>query len=90
MLLIIGLTGMYMEAMAPGHGVGGLIAAACFLLFFWSHFLGGTAGWLAVVFFALGVGCIAVEIFLLPGTIVSGLVGSGLVLVSLVMAARDS
>ena len=88
LLLIVGLTGLYMEAMAPGHGVGGLVAAACFLLLFWSHFLGGTAGWLEVLLFILGLACIAVEIFLLPGTIVPGLVGAGLILVSLVMASQ--
>ncbi len=88
LLLIVGLSGLYMEAMAPGHGVGGLIAAACFLLLFWSHFLGGTAGWLAVLLFVLGLACIAVEIFILPGTIVPGLAGAALVLVSLVMACQ--
>ena len=88
LLLIVGLTGLYMEAMAPGHGVGGLVAAACFLLLFWSHFLGGTAGWLEVLLFILGVACIAVEIFLLPGTIVPGLIGAALILVSLVMASQ--
>ncbi len=88
LLLIVGLTGLYMEAVAPGHGVGGLIAVACFLLLFWSHFLGGTAGWLAVLLFLLGLALIAVEIFVLPGTIVPGLAGLGLVLVSLVMACQ--
>jgi len=88
LLLIIGLVALYMEAMAPGHGIGGLVAAACFLLLFWSHFLGGTADWLEVVIFILGVACIAVELFLLPGTIVPGLVGATLILVSLVMASQ--
>jgi membrane-bound serine protease (ClpP class) len=88
LLLIIGLTGLYMEAMAPGHGIGGLVAAACFLLLFWSHFLGGTADWLEVLLFILGVACIAVEVFLLPGTVVPGLVGAALILVSLVMASQ--
>ena len=88
LLLMVGLTGLYMEAMAPGHGVGGLVAAACFLLLFWSHFLGGTADWLEVLLFILGLAFIAVEIFLLPGTIVPGLVGAALILVSLVMASQ--
>ena len=88
LLLIVGLTGLYMEAMAPGHAVGGLVAAACFLLLFWSHFLGGTAGWLEVMLFILGLACIAVEIFLLPGTIVPGLVGAALILVSLVIGIQ--
>ena len=72
----------------PGHGVGGLVAAACFLLLFWSHFLGGTADWLEVLLFIVGLACIAVEIFLLPGTIVPGLTGAALILVSVVMASQ--
>jgi len=88
LLLIVGLSALYMEAMSPGHGIGGLVAGACFLLLFWSHFLGGTADWLEVLLFILGVACIAVEIFLLPGTIVPGLVGAALILLSLVMASQ--
>jgi len=88
LLLIVGLTGLYMEAIAPGHGIGGLVAAACFLLLFWSHFLGGTADWLEVFLFILGVAFIAVEIFLLPGTVLPALLGSALILVSLVMACQ--
>ena len=88
LLLIIGLTGLYMEAVAPGHGVGGLIAAGCFLVLFWSHFLGGTADWLEVLLFIGGLACIAVEIFVLPGTIVPGLTGGALILVSIVMASQ--
>jgi membrane-bound serine protease (ClpP class) len=88
LLLIVGLTGLYMEAMAPGHCVGGLVAAACFLLLFWSHFLGGTANWLEVVLFIVGLVCIAVEIFLLPGTMLPGLTGAALILVSVVMASQ--
>lgn len=88
LLIIVGLTGLYVEFMAPGHGIGGLIGVACFVLLFWSHFLGGTAGWLSAILFLLGVACIGVELFLLPGTIVPGLAGSVLVLVSIVMICQ--
>lgn len=88
LLLLIGLVGLYVELMAPGHGVGGLIAAACFLLLFWSHFLGGTAGWLEVVLFLLGVVFVLVEILLLPGTILPGLIGGALIVTSLVMLSQ--
>jgi membrane-bound serine protease (ClpP class) len=88
LLIIVGLTGLYFECMSPGHGIGALVGAACFLLLFWSHFLGGTAGWLSALLFLLGVGCIAVELFLLPGTVVPGLLGSVLVLVSIMMLCQ--
>ncbi len=88
LLLIVGLTGLYMEAMAPGHGVGGLVGVTCFLVLFWSHFLGGTAGWLEVLLFVVGVACIGVELLVLPGTVVPGLTGAALIVVSLVMASQ--
>ena len=88
LLIIIGLTGLYFELMSPGHGIGALIGAACFLLLFWSHFLGGTGGWLSAMLFLLGVGFIGVELFLLPGTMVPGLLGSALVLVGIVMLCQ--
>jgi membrane-bound serine protease (ClpP class) len=88
LLLIVGLTGLYMEAVAPGHGVGAGMAVTCFLLLFWSHFLGGTASWLAILLFVAGLGCIALELFVLTGTIVPGLAGASLILVSLVMACQ--
>ena len=48
-------------------GALSIVAALCFALFFWSHFLGGTAGWLEVVLFLIGAVCLALEIFVIPG-----------------------
>jgi membrane-bound serine protease (ClpP class) len=89
LLLVIGLIALYVELMAPGIGGGALIAAVCFVVFFWSHFLGGTAGWLEVVLFLLGVVFLAVELFVLPGFMVAGIAGAALILVSVVMAVQS-
>jgi len=88
LLLVLGLVGLYVELTMPGTAVGGLLAAAAFTLLFWRHFLGGTAGWLEVVLFLLGVAFLAVELFIVPGSVVAGLVGVVLVLVSLVMVIQ--
>lgn len=69
-------------------GFLGLTSVVCFALFFWSRFLGGTAGSLEVVLFLLGLGCLALELFVLPGFGLFGVVGGGLVLASLVMASQ--
>jgi len=53
---------------SPGIGIGGLIATVCFALFFWSQFLHGTAGWLEVILFVLGVAFLLVEVFVLPAS----------------------
>jgi membrane-bound serine protease (ClpP class) len=89
LLLIAGLIGLYIELSAPGIGIAGLTSVACFGIFFWSHALGGTSGWLEVMLFMLGVVCLMVELFLLPGFGVFGLSGILLVLLSLVMATQD-
>ncbi|MBN2294283.1 MAG: peptidase [Pirellulales bacterium] len=90
LLFIIGLVGLYVEFSSPGIGIGGLLAALCFGIFFWSHYLGGTAGWLELVLFGVGVACVIVEIFVLPGFGVAGLSGILLILASLVMACQTT
>ncbi len=87
-LLIVAFLAMYVELHAPGIGVGGFVAAVCFLLFFWGQFLGGTADWLEAVLFLAGVCFLLLEIFVLPGFGIFGLGGAGLILVSLILATQ--
>ena len=88
-LFVAGLIALYVEFSAPGLGAGGLVAALCFTVFFWSRFLGGTAGWLEVLLFFLGVVFILVEIFVIPGFGFAGITGMLLVVVSLIMASQS-
>lgn len=88
LLLIIGGIALMVELGAPGMGVGGLISILCFGLFFWSRFLGGTAGWLEVVILVCGLLFLAAEIFLIPGFGIAGVGGVVLIAASLFMASR--
>jgi membrane-bound serine protease (ClpP class) len=88
LLLVLGGAALYVEVQSPGIGLGGLIAALCFLLYFWSAFLGGTAGWLEVLLFLAGLICLALEIFVLPGFGLFGLAGGLLVISSLILASQ--
>jgi membrane-bound serine protease (ClpP class) len=88
LLLVVGAVALYVELHVPGIGLGGLVAAVCFALFFWSRFLGGTAGWLAIVLFVAGVCFLLVEVFVLPGFAIFGLGGGALVLLSVVLASQ--
>jgi membrane-bound serine protease (ClpP class) len=88
-LIIIGLVGLYIEFLSPGIGIGGLIAGLCFVLFFWSHFLGGTANWFDVMLFVTGLLCLVAELFIIPGFGVVGVTGLILILVSLIMACQN-
>ncbi|MDR2641168.1 MAG: hypothetical protein LBC74_00075 [Planctomycetaceae bacterium] len=71
-----------------GMGIGAFIAIVGIFLFFWLNFLGGTAGWLEIVLFAVGVLCVIVEIFLLPGLGVFGVGGAIAIITSLVFATQ--
>ncbi|MDR2346172.1 MAG: hypothetical protein LBE18_08915 [Planctomycetaceae bacterium] len=71
-----------------GLGIGAFIAIIGICLFFWLNFLGGTAGWLEVILFLVGVLCLLVEIFILPGLGVFGLGGAIAIILSLVFATQ--
>ncbi len=88
LLLLIGGAALYAELQSPGIGIGGFVAGVCFLLYFWSKHLGGTADWLEVLLFAAGVACILLEMFVLPGTAIFGLGGGLLIITSLVLASQ--
>lgn len=87
-LILVGLIALAVELSSPGLGIGGLVSLLCFSLFFWSRFLGGTAGWLEVVLFGLSLIFIAAEVFVFPGFGVAGVSGLALMIISLVMASR--
>jgi membrane-bound serine protease (ClpP class) len=87
-LFMVGIGSLYLELHFPS-GMFGILSCVCFALFFWSKFLGGTAGWLEVILFLLGAGCLAIEIFMLPGFGVFGLSGILLLMASVVMASQS-
>lgn len=86
-LLVIAIICIYLETHFM-TGILGIISVLCFALFFWSRFLGGTAGWLEVILFVLGLGCIVMEIFVIPGFGVFGISGGLLIISSLVLASQ--
>ena len=87
LLLMVGLAGIYLELRAPGLGVGAFVGTLGLLLFFWSQYLNGTAGWLEVILFVTGMAFIVMEIFVVPGFGVFGLGGAALVIASIVLAS---
>ncbi|QEG37560.1 NfeD family protein [Bythopirellula goksoeyrii] len=86
-LLMVGFAGIYIELRTPGVGIGAFIGAVALLLFFWSKYLNGTAGWLEVLLFAGGFCFVMLEFFVIPGFGVFGLGGGAMMLASLVLAS---
>jgi membrane-bound serine protease (ClpP class) len=87
LLFLIGLICIYLEVYTM-TGFFGIGAALCFSIFFWSRFLGGTAGWLEVILFFFGVGLILLEIFIVPGFGVFGITGGLSVVFSIILASQ--
>jgi membrane-bound ClpP family serine protease len=87
-LVMVGVTCLILELKMPGVSLPGIIAAICFVLFFWSHSqLNGQITWLALLLFVLGLLLIGLEMFVLPGMGVAGISGTVLVLGSLGLVA---
>jgi len=90
LLVIIGISGLVLELKAPGLILPGVVAAICFVLFFWAQTqLGGQLIYLAIMLFLLGLALLGIEIFLLPGFGVAGVSGILLILAGLVLAGLD-
>ena len=87
MLMTLGIICIYIELHIPS-GFFAILSAVFFSLFFWSRFLGGTAGTLELVLFILGMGLLALEIFVIPGFGVFGVSGILLTFASLVLASH--
>jgi membrane-bound serine protease (ClpP class) len=87
-LLFLAWFFLFIEFMQPGLSIAGFISGLCFLLFFWSQFLHGTAGWLEVLLFLGGMLCVAIELFVTPGSGVFGVGGGALIIVSIVLASQ--
>ncbi len=88
LLIVLGVAFLYLEAHFP-TSLFGILSLLCFALFFWSRFLGGTAGGLEIMLFLLGSGCLAMEIFVIPGFGVFGISGILLMVASMIMASQS-
>ena len=86
-LITLAILCIYVELHVPS-GLFGILAAVFFALFFWSRYLGGTSGSLELIMFVLGLGLLAMEMFVVPGFGVFGVSGLVLMAGSLVMASH--
>lgn len=87
-LLLVGFMALSAEMNAPGISVPGFFAVVCFGLFFWMNYLAGTAEWLELVLLILGLGCIALEIFVIPGFGVFGIGGLIMTIAAIVLMSQ--
>jgi membrane-bound serine protease (ClpP class) len=86
LLLSLGMLGLVVELKTGGFGVAGLVGITSLALFFGSSYLVGLAGWEEVLLLAGGLIALAVEVFLLPGFGLAGVLGLGLFGAAIVFA----
>jgi membrane-bound serine protease (ClpP class) len=79
-LLIVG------DFLVGGFGAVGAVGLGLLATFFWGHMLAGLAGWEDVVLVLLGIALIGVELFVIPGFGVAGLLGLAALLGGLFLA----
>lgn len=89
-LLSLGFLGLLIEIKTPSFGMAGLAGAASLGLFFGSHLLVGLAGWEVLILLAAGVVLILVELLVIPGFGVAGILGLLSVLGAVVLAMLGS
>ncbi len=82
-LIMVAMLGMFTEIKTPGWGLPGTAALVALTLFFGSGLILELVSWLEIIIFAVGIILILVEIFLVPGFGVFGILGIVAVVTSL-------
>lgn len=90
LLLSVGVLAVLAEIKAGAHGLGLLVGFASLGMFFGSSVIIGLAGMEEVILLGLGVIAVAVEVFLLPGFGIAGVLGALLIGASMVLAMLGS
>ena len=80
LLLSLGILGIFIEIRTPGFGIPGFLGLLCVGLFFGGHMLTKIGAEWAFLLFLIGIGLIALEIFVIPGFGVAGILGFTLML----------
>jgi len=86
LLITVGILGIIIELRSPGFGVPGALGIAFLALFFWGHWLVQLAGWEELLLVGIGLFFLALEIFVIPGFGIAGILGIGALLGGLSMS----
>ncbi len=85
-LLALGFLGLIAEIKTPTFGMAGVAGILALALFFGSHLIVGLAGLEDVILFAGGLVLLGVEVFVIPGFGIFGILGGAGVVAGLYMA----
>ncbi len=88
LLLVAGFFMVMVSVKVPGTGLPEAMAVLCFLFFFGGTWLVGLAEWTEILLFAVGIGLVLVELFLVPGTLIAGIGGLIAIMVALFLSLQ--
>lgn len=89
LLLTLGFLGLIFEITSPGWGVPGTAGVIALSLFFGGRYVAGLIGFEAILLFVGGLILLFLELFVIPGFGVAGIVGILGVMGSIVLAFGD-
>lgn len=87
-LMLIGFGALYMEFKTPGLSIFGAVGVLCLGLAFGSKYAVGLANHTELILLLAGFGLFMVEIYVLPGTFIAGVLGLILMLVALTLSLQ--
>jgi len=83
-LIVTFLVAFFLEMAAPGASIFGLVAASALAIFFGAPLIVGMAEWWHVVLVLVGVILLLLEILVIPGTGIAGILGAACLFVGVV------
>lgn len=89
-LIMIIIAGIYFEFQSPGIGFPIIMAIIAALLYFAPHYIEGLAANWEILVFVAGVILLAVELFVIPGFGVAGILGIFMMVMGLTLAMIDN
>jgi membrane-bound serine protease (ClpP class) len=89
-LLSLGFLGLIIEIKTPTFGLAGIAGGTALALFFGGHYLVGLAGWEELILLSVGLVLLGIEIFVVPGFGVFGILGIGGILASIYLSMLGS
>jgi membrane-bound serine protease (ClpP class) len=86
LLITIAMLGIILEMRTPGFGIPGALGLTSLALFFWGHWLVQLAGWEELLLGAAGLILLAIEVLVIPGFGLAGVLGIIAIVASLVLS----
>lgn len=88
-LLMIGFASLYIEYKTPGLIVPGIVGALCLGLVFFGQYMVGLGTYTELLLIILGVVLLGIEIFVLPGLAIAGIVGTACIIIGIILSFQD-